>query len=220
MEEVLAIHSVQDAVETIKDRAWDIAEIVDPTGVAAFIRFLQDHPETCKYPSGPSSQSIDELIGLADVDCWMEPIRGAIVGNNLSCHDGKSLDQCKAMCEADDRCKSLDYKWKENHCCLGTCRVGDGRCSNGHPGSSEWQYVDNTCRQSEEYEAEYEAEEMMAFEELETYSIFTVFQMQHAVQFFALVGILSLVYYASQCTKAALLSEQRNYQSIIHPEEC
>jgi len=64
-----------------------------------------------------------------------------------------------------------------------------------------------------------ETEETKALQAMETQSAVEVFNMQHAVQFFACVGILSLVYYASQCTKSALLSEQRTYQSIENPEE-
>jgi len=64
-----------------------------------------------------------------------------------------------------------------------------------------------------------ETEETKALQAMETQSAVKVFNMQHAVQFFACVGILSLVYYASQCTKSALLSEQRTYQSIENPEE-
>jgi len=66
MEEMMAIASVQAAKEEAKGAkmAWDIAEIVDPTGFAAFGRYLMEGQEECKYPDGPTDQDMSALNAI------------------------------------------------------------------------------------------------------------------------------------------------------------
>jgi len=211
MEEVLAIHSVQDAKDTFtsSDLAWSVGEIVDPTGIVAFVHFLKDVPDGCKYPSGPTSEAIDELLS--------------------------ATDSHKSGCNPS--WKSTTGHSCQNYANEGWCTPTGGYGKNW---KTDWGSFDDwavhglsaldACTQcgcssesitEQEYEAEYQAEEMRALEGMEADSVFTADLFQYyAVQLFALVGILSLIYYASKCTKSALLVDQRNYDSIKNPEEC
>jgi len=60
---------------------------------------------------------------------WTDAIVGSISGNNIKCYSGRSLDECKLLCEENVNCLSLDVRNSDGHCCLGTCKIGDG-CSN------------------------------------------------------------------------------------------
>jgi len=59
---------------------------------------------------------------------WSEEIVGSIAGNNIKCYSGESIDSCKAKCDYEENCKSIDFKYN-GVCCLGSCRIGDG-CTN------------------------------------------------------------------------------------------
>merc|ERR1719219_649297 len=63
MEEMLAITSVKQATEEFSaaDLAWDIAEIVDPTGVASLTRYIVEGHDECVYPTGPSASEQRDL---------------------------------------------------------------------------------------------------------------------------------------------------------------
>jgi len=63
---------------------------------------------------------------------WLAtPIKGSIKGNNVgSAHTGKTLSQCRALCSAEPKCKSIDYSASKRRCYLGSCQLGDKGCRN------------------------------------------------------------------------------------------
>jgi len=79
--------------------------------------------------------------GQCGVHCaaWSDPIVGSIASHNIECHAGKSLDECQQLCDINPNCLSLDVRNSDGHCCLGTCRIGDG-CENDD--DTAWTYYE------------------------------------------------------------------------------
>merc|ERR1712060_1045512 len=70
---------------------------------------------------------------------WTEVVIGSISGHNLeSLGDGYTMDSCKAACEENPDCKSVDFKTSSGKCILGDCQVGDGECENDEDGNYKY----------------------------------------------------------------------------------
>eukprot|EP00404_Azadinium_spinosum_P051049 CAMPEP_0180768258 /NCGR_PEP_ID=MMETSP1038_2-20121128/40468_1 /TAXON_ID=632150 /ORGANISM="Azadinium spinosum, Strain 3D9" /LENGTH=295 /DNA_ID=CAMNT_0022802895 /DNA_START=39 /DNA_END=923 /DNA_ORIENTATION=- len=54
------------------------------------------------------------------------------------------MESCKAKCEQNRWCKSVDFKTSNGECGLGDCQIGDGECENDH--DTNFQY--STCTTS------------------------------------------------------------------------
>jgi len=55
----------------IGEVAWNVAEIVDPTGVSTLVRYLVEGQEQCKYPDGPTDQELSALNAVfEESDNW------------------------------------------------------------------------------------------------------------------------------------------------------
>jgi hypothetical protein len=70
---------------------------------------------------------------------WSGPMIGSIAGNNIGCYNDQTIESCKAMCNSETTCESIDYKFN-GRCCLGTCRIGS-ECSN----DNDPEYVYYAC---------------------------------------------------------------------------
>lgn len=150
MEEMLAIHSVEEALElNAGDIAWDVAEIVDPTGISTFVRYIIEGPEECVYPTGPSDQDIADLNEVLETDCVGLPILTSgtcyveffftyiPVNNPWACDASRGHTTC-----LDNRCQCQDGQYTpDNERCVncpftqdadvnGGCMggIGSGRC--------------------------------------------------------------------------------------------
>jgi len=67
---------------------------------------------------------------------WSGPMIGSIPSNNIGCYNDKTIESCKAMCNDEPNCKSIDYKY-DGRCCLGKCRIGSECSNDNHP---DWIY--------------------------------------------------------------------------------
>lgn len=72
-------------------------------------------------------------------ESWSGPIVGSIASHNIECFADKSVSECQQLCESDSDCLSIDVRNSDNHCCLGTCRIGDG-CENDD--DTNWTYYE------------------------------------------------------------------------------
>lgn len=68
---------------------------------------------------------------------WGNATTGSIQGRNAAFHSGKSLEECKAACDANQACKSIDFSTTKG-CFLGNCRIGK-ECKNS--GDQDFTYM-------------------------------------------------------------------------------
>jgi len=69
---------------------------------------------------------------------WGDRVKGSIKSANVHRYTGMTISECKAKCEANDLCKSIDFKQRSGgrgDCNLGNCRIGEG-CTNDD--DAEW----------------------------------------------------------------------------------
>ncbi len=69
---------------------------------------------------------------IAKVRCqWGPETTGSIAGHNVTSYSGKTLAECKAACDANTLCKSIDFCFLDGACHLGDCQIGRG-CDNNN----------------------------------------------------------------------------------------
>merc|ERR1711865_1080435 len=104
-------------------------------------------PQPAPYAPAPA-------VALMSSPCdWSaKPIKGSIKGHNIGGkHNGKTLEECQAICDAEDTCKSIDYSASKKRCYLGDCALG-GECKN----SGDKKYEVYACAKAKEEEEEEE----------------------------------------------------------------
>merc|ERR1712156_979964 len=124
MEEALAISSVQEATQEFDAgaMAWDIGELVDPTGITTFVRYLVEGQEECKYPEGPTDQDQADLVAASgsnyEASCGSTPHGGSETRRRFqytehsSCNAQTQSRTCRHGC-----CKSFwSCGGNQKHC--------------------------------------------------------------------------------------------------------
>jgi len=136
MEESMAITSASEAKEQSSGSsiAVNIAEIVDPTGIVTFMKYLYQERQQCKYPEGPSSREIASVLQMIGQSCTVpdkyKPDWGKNRSPSSNCEEwwGNKDWGAKENCDACAR-----GRWGREQCatkCCSECGVEDP-CSAG-----------------------------------------------------------------------------------------
>jgi len=91
--------------------------------------------------SQPMRASIDRspTILAQDRCAWTEAVTGSIPGHNLDSMGSTTMEECKAKCDQNPACRSIDYNQGSSYCALGDCVVSEA--SNNNSPS----YVNTAC---------------------------------------------------------------------------
>jgi len=84
----------------------------------------------------------------ADKCTWTKAVKGGITGMNIFWIKGETMDSCKAKCNGNPACKSMDFRSRDGGCATNTCQAGDGTCTLD-TSNSEYQYsacVEGRCK--------------------------------------------------------------------------
>jgi len=68
---------------------------------------------------------------------WGDSVVGSILGRNIAYHADKDLNECKALCDGNAACQSMEHNANTKECYLGGCRIGK-ECSNS--GNKDFTY--------------------------------------------------------------------------------
>jgi len=156
MEEALAVTSVQEAVSEFSaaDLAWDIGELVDPTGVTTFVRYLVEGQEECKYPNGPSDQDMADAIAATNTN--FEASCGSTVHGGTQTRrrfQHREASSCSAQTQTRT-CRHGSWggwsgSWSQQSCRTKTRHTRKMDCKQGCPGG--WRHYstsDHGCCKS------------------------------------------------------------------------
>jgi len=102
-------------------------------------------PEEPQQEMPPAPAPAPPPLAKERCDWSSKPIVGSIEGHNIGGkHNGKTLSECQAICDAEDSCKSIDYSASKQRCYLGSCVLG-GECEN----SGDKKYNIYACAKAE-----------------------------------------------------------------------
>jgi len=105
----------------------------------------EEEPEESEAPAPAAYAPAPALAPAGRCDWSSRPIEGSIKGHNIGGkHNGKTLPECMAICDAEDSCKSIDYSPSKQRCYLGDCVLG-GECKN----SGDENYEIHACAKAE-----------------------------------------------------------------------
>jgi len=114
VEEMMAISAVKQAQEEAEGidgaaLAWDVAEIIDPTGIAAFTNYLVNGQDECKYPKGPTDQELSALQAIFkesenwQKSCGRTPHGGTETRKRYRSSTVRSPSSCESQIETQKR---------------------------------------------------------------------------------------------------------------------
>jgi hypothetical protein len=156
MEEALAISSVQEATQEFDAgaMAWDIGELVDPTGITTFVRYLVEGQEECKYPEGPTDQDQADLVAASgsnyEASCGSTPHGGSETRRRFQYTEHSS---CNAQTQSRT-CRHGSFghwsgSYSQTYCRTKTRHTRKMDCKQGCPGG--WRHYstsDHGCCKS------------------------------------------------------------------------